>query len=134
MICPCGCKRTLHMNFLADERPCWRVMRHEDGTATLHPSVWRKKDCQSHFWFRRGRIQCARGLPHFVPQQLEIESSTDDFQPIELDVKGQRLRGRAGFQWFNQVDRHRYDLAISQVAESALIRNRAMSQQLCQHA
>lgn len=57
MICPCGCKRTLHMNLLPDERPCWRVTRHEDGTATLSPSVWRKKDCRSHFWFRRGRVQ-----------------------------------------------------------------------------
>jgi len=57
MICPCGCNKTLHMNLLTDERPCWRVTQHEDGTATLHPSVWRKKDCGSHFWFRRGRVQ-----------------------------------------------------------------------------
>lgn len=70
MICPCGCKRTLHMNLLADERPCWRVTHHDDGTATLYPSVWRKKDCQSHFWFRRGRIEWCKGLPHF-PQQLQ---------------------------------------------------------------
>lgn len=57
MLCPCGCKRILHMNLLADERPCWGATRHGDGTATLHPSVWRKKDCGSHFWFRRGRVQ-----------------------------------------------------------------------------
>jgi hypothetical protein len=57
MICPCGCRRVLHMNLLADERPCWRLTRHEDGTATLHPSVWRQKDCRSHFWFRRGRVK-----------------------------------------------------------------------------
>lgn len=56
MLCPCGCKRVLQMNLLTDERPCWRVTRHEDGTATLHPSVWRKKDCRSHFWFREGRV------------------------------------------------------------------------------
>jgi hypothetical protein len=60
MTCPCGCKRTLQMNLLTDERPCWRVTRHDDGTATLHPSVWRKKDCKSHFWFRRGRVQWCR--------------------------------------------------------------------------
>ncbi|MGE0628562.1 MAG: DUF6527 family protein, partial [Hyphomicrobiaceae bacterium] len=60
MLCPCGCGKTLHMNLLTDERPCWRLTRHDDGTATLHPSVWRKKDCGSHFWFRRGRVQwCA---------------------------------------------------------------------------
>ncbi|MHC4049520.1 DUF6527 family protein [Bradyrhizobium sp. 25ACV] len=56
MICPCGCRSVLHMNLLPDERPCWRVTRHDDGTATLHPSVWRKKDCGSHFWFRNGRV------------------------------------------------------------------------------
>jgi hypothetical protein len=59
MVCPCGCGRTLQMNLLTDERPCWRVSKHADGTASLHPSVWRQKDCRSHFWFRRGRIQWA---------------------------------------------------------------------------
>ncbi len=57
MVCPCGCGSTLQMNLLSDERPCWKVTRHADGTATLHPSVWRKKDCGSHFWFRKGRVQ-----------------------------------------------------------------------------
>ncbi len=59
MICPCGCGRTLHMNLLPDERPCWKVTRHEDGTATLHPSVWRQVECKSHFWFRRGKVEWA---------------------------------------------------------------------------
>ena len=57
MLCPCGCRRVLHMNLLPDELPCWRLTRHDDGTATLHPSVWRKKGCRSHFWFGRGRVQ-----------------------------------------------------------------------------
>jgi hypothetical protein len=56
MQCPCGCKRILHMNLLPDERPCWKLTRHSDGTATLFPSVWRKKDCGSHFWFRKGQV------------------------------------------------------------------------------
>jgi len=60
MLCPCGCQRVLHMNLLTDERPCWEVSRHSDGTASLHPSVWRKKDCHSHFWFRRGRVHWCR--------------------------------------------------------------------------
>jgi hypothetical protein len=61
MICPGGCGRVLHMNLLPDERPCWRLTEHSDGTAaSLHPSVWRKKECRSHFWLRRGRIEwCA---------------------------------------------------------------------------
>ncbi|ACK50892.1 hypothetical protein Msil_1949 [Methylocella silvestris BL2] len=61
MVCPCGCRRTLQMNLLPDERPCWKLTQHEDGTASLHPSVWRKKDCGSHFWFRRGRVKWCRG-------------------------------------------------------------------------
>ena len=57
MICPCGCRRTLQMNLLTDDRPCWRVTKHADGTVSLHPSVWRKKNCNSHFWFKRGRVE-----------------------------------------------------------------------------
>lgn len=60
MVCPCGCGKTLQMNLLTDDRPCWRVTKHADGTASLHPSVWRQKDCRSHFWFRRGRIEWAK--------------------------------------------------------------------------
>lgn len=57
LLCPCGCGRVLQMNLLPDERPCWRVMRNTDGAVTLHPSIWRKKDCGSHFWLRNGRIR-----------------------------------------------------------------------------
>lgn len=57
MLCPCGCKRLLHMNLLHDERPCWTLTLHQDGTASLFPSVWRKKDCGSHFWLKRGIVQ-----------------------------------------------------------------------------
>jgi Family of unknown function (DUF6527) len=56
MLCPCGCQRTLHMNLLPDDRPCWRLTQHADGTASLFPSVWRQKDCGSHFWFREGKV------------------------------------------------------------------------------
>ena len=57
LLCPCGCGRVLQMNLLPDERPCWRAMRNTDGSVTLHPSIWRKKDCGSHFWLRNGRIR-----------------------------------------------------------------------------
>ena len=56
MLCPCRCGKVLQMNLLPDERPCWQATCHPDGTASLFPSVWRKKDCGSHFWFRRGRV------------------------------------------------------------------------------
>lgn len=65
MICPCGCKRILHINLIPDDRPCWRITSHKDGTVTLHPSVWRKKDCGSHFWFRHGRVQWCQSQRNF---------------------------------------------------------------------
>ena len=56
MLCPCGKGHSLHMNLIPDEHPYWTLQQHEDGTASLHPSVWRKKDCRSHFWFKRGKV------------------------------------------------------------------------------
>lgn len=56
MVCPCGCGSTLNMNLLPDERPCWKVTCHPDGSASLHPSVWRQKGCRAHFWFKEGRV------------------------------------------------------------------------------
>ncbi len=56
MICPCGCAQTLDMNLLPDEKPCWRFSSDRMGRASLHPSVWRKIGCHSHFWVRQGRI------------------------------------------------------------------------------
>ena len=61
-LCPCGCGETLHMNLLPDARPRWTVTRYEDGTVTLHPSVWRKVGCRSHFFLRGGQIVWCRGL------------------------------------------------------------------------
>lgn len=55
--CPCDCGAILHMNLLPDTHPRWRLTLHDDKTVTLHPSVWRTKDCGSHFFVRRGRIE-----------------------------------------------------------------------------
>lgn len=56
MLCPCGCGEVLHMNLLTDERPVWRLILHDNGSSTLHPSVNRIKGCHAHFWFRNGRV------------------------------------------------------------------------------
>lgn len=56
LVCPCGCEALLHMNLIPDEHPCWQVLNHRNGTTSLKPSVWRKIDCKSHFFFTRGRI------------------------------------------------------------------------------
>jgi hypothetical protein len=60
-ICPCGCKSILHMNLLPDERPCWEVIDHSDGTITMKPSIFRKIGCKSHFWLRHGRVSWCHG-------------------------------------------------------------------------
>lgn len=57
MVCPCGCGETLHMSLLPDERPRWKLIEHQDETASLTPSVWRVKGCRSHFWLRRGMVE-----------------------------------------------------------------------------
>ncbi|WP_249167217.1 DUF6527 family protein [Bradyrhizobium sp. JYMT SZCCT0428] len=28
----------------------------------IHLSVWRQKDCKSHFWFRHGRVKWCRDV------------------------------------------------------------------------
>ena len=56
MRCPCGCGDLLQMNTTAGARPQWSVTEHNDGTVTIHPSVWRKVGCQSHFIIRNGRV------------------------------------------------------------------------------
>lgn len=57
MMCPCGCKERIELNLLKAARPCWDVAVHQDGTASLSPSVWRQKGCESHFFLRNGFIR-----------------------------------------------------------------------------
>ncbi len=61
MLCPCGCGETIQLNLLAGTRPRWQATLHDDGTATLWPSVWRVRGCRSHFFVRRGRVEWCRG-------------------------------------------------------------------------
>ena len=62
MLCPCGCGATLYMSLMPEGRPRWRLTEHGDGTITLQPSVWRTKDCKSHFFLRKGLVQwCKSG-------------------------------------------------------------------------
>jgi hypothetical protein len=57
LLCPCGCGESLHMNLLPENRPRWELTENKEGNVTLHPSVWRKKGCHSHFFLRRGLIK-----------------------------------------------------------------------------
>lgn len=57
MICPCGCGAELDLNLLPDQSPRWAAWADRGGRASLHPSVWRKQDCRSHFVLRGGQIR-----------------------------------------------------------------------------
>lgn len=54
--CPCECGETVQLNLLPTVQPRWSATEEDDGTLTVHPSVWRTKGCRSHFWIRRGLI------------------------------------------------------------------------------
>jgi hypothetical protein len=56
MICPCGCGAVLEMNLLPDDRPVWKASFGKKGRPTLHPSIWRKVGCKSHFFVREGQV------------------------------------------------------------------------------
>lgn len=56
MRCPCGCGDTLEMMLLKEAKPNWTLRSQDDAPPTLHPSVWRKSACGSHFWLRDGHI------------------------------------------------------------------------------
>jgi hypothetical protein len=59
MKCPGGCDKVLEMNLLPDTKPVWQVTEHDDGSVSLHPSVWLKAGCRCHFVLRQGRVQWA---------------------------------------------------------------------------
>jgi len=56
LICPCGCGELMHLNLMTDEKPCWSISDYQQGSITVHPSIWRTAKCKAHFWLRRGRI------------------------------------------------------------------------------
>lgn len=56
MICPCGCKKILHMNLIKDYHPSWKFEINKKKIITLHPSINRMVGCRSHFFIREGKI------------------------------------------------------------------------------
>jgi hypothetical protein len=57
MACPKGeCKVRLNMNLLPDDHPMWKLSVDDQGRPTLHPSIWRTKDCGCHFHMRGGKL------------------------------------------------------------------------------
>ena len=56
ILCPCGCDEILYMGLMPDQRPKWTITFHNNHTVSLHPSIWRRIGCRSHFWVKRGQI------------------------------------------------------------------------------
>lgn len=56
MVCPCGCRHTLHLRFLPDRRPRWTLQVSRDDAVTIWPSVWRREGCRSHFFVTDGHL------------------------------------------------------------------------------
>jgi hypothetical protein len=54
--CPCGCGQRLEMMLLKEVKPRWDVFVDRRGRVSLHPSVWLRQGCKSHFWVRSGKI------------------------------------------------------------------------------
>lgn len=56
MRCPCGCGKRLEMMLLKPVKPRWDIAVDARGHVSLHPSVWLREGCKSHFWVRSGKI------------------------------------------------------------------------------
>ncbi len=54
--CPCRCGQRLEMMLLKEVKPRWDVEVDKKGYVSLHPSIWLREGCKSHFWVRSGKI------------------------------------------------------------------------------
>ncbi|WP_414916408.1 DUF6527 family protein [Pseudomonas sp. IT-P395] len=57
--CPCGCGHTIELLLIEEARPRWDCELDKHGHPSLHPSVWLKSGCKSHFWIRHGKVHWA---------------------------------------------------------------------------
>ena len=54
--CPCGCGRRLELLLIKEANPNWKLTIDSCNRPTLHPSVWLKSGCCSHFWLKKGKV------------------------------------------------------------------------------
>lgn len=54
--CPCGCGDQIPVNLDARSGKAWRIYRNARYGLSIHPSVWRDTDCESHFIVWRNEI------------------------------------------------------------------------------
>jgi hypothetical protein len=49
------CGKRLEMMLLKGVKPRWDISQDAKGRVSLHPSVWLRDGCKSHFWVRAGK-------------------------------------------------------------------------------
>ena len=54
--CPCGCGDTIELALLPELNPHWALDVSGEEGPSLHPSIWRKTNCRSHFWVKNGHV------------------------------------------------------------------------------
>lgn len=54
--CPCGCRQRIELPLLPQAKPRWSLSVDERDRPTLHPSVWLKEGCRSHFLLKAGKV------------------------------------------------------------------------------
>lgn len=55
-MCPCGCGKKLELLLVKEASPNWKLTIDASNKPSLHPSVWLKSGCRSHFWMRKGKV------------------------------------------------------------------------------
>lgn len=57
-LCPCGCNEFITLSFLRGTENSWKVFYSGifKKQITIRPSVWRTKNCRSHFFITKGQI------------------------------------------------------------------------------
>jgi len=58
-LCPCGCGEVITLSLQAVHSPHWKLLPSRADLPSLHPSIWRKQGCLSHFWIREGKVHWA---------------------------------------------------------------------------
>lgn len=56
MKCPCGCGRIIELPIIDEASPRWDIEINSKNQVSLHPSVFLKIGCESHFWLKNGKI------------------------------------------------------------------------------
>lgn len=54
--CPCGCDYTIELPVIKEAKPRWDIKFNSQNKISLHPSVFLKKGCKSHFWIKNGKV------------------------------------------------------------------------------